>query len=88
MSNYMDTAFGTPPWDTTEADKFEKEIETIKAEVKTWLGDLDQLGHDTLKCNMEYVDVIWDTVKKHTYDGDVRDAVFDDIMNEMKDLGW
>lgn len=84
----MDTAFGTPPWDTTEADKFEKEIETIKAEVLADLGDLDQLGQITLEQNTDYVDIIWDTVRKHTSDGDVQDPVFDDIMQEMNDLGW
>ena len=88
MSNYMDTAFGTPPWDTTEADKFEKEIETIKAEVKADLGSLDQLGQRTLEENTDFMYIILDSIKDHTSDGDIQDAIFDDIMQEMKDLGW
>ena len=84
----MDTAFGTPPWLDNRAEDFQKELETIKAEVKDWLGDLNQLGKDTLKCNIDYADIIWDATKKHTDGAMLRDAVYEEILQEMYDLGW
>lgn len=88
MSNYMDTAFGTPPWDTTEADKFESEIEATKKDVLEWIGCLDKLGESTLEQNTDYTDIIWEAIKDHTSDGEIQDAIFEDIMQEMNDLGW
>ena len=40
MSNYMDTAFGTPPWLDNRADEFEKEVDDLTKEIEesmqTW----------------------------------------------------
>lgn len=88
MSDYMDTAFGTPPWLDNRADDFQKEVEGIKEEVLNDLGDLDKLGKRTLEENTDYADIISNTIAEYTSNEELRDAIYDDITQEMNDLGW
>lgn len=84
----MDTAFGTPPWLDNRAEDFEREVESIKEEVLNDLGDLDKLGERTLEENTDYDDIISETIADYTSNEEVRDAIYNDISQEMNDLGW
>lgn len=84
----MDTAFGKPPWLDNRAEDFEREVESIKEEVLNDLGDLDKLGERTLEENTDYDDIISETIADYTSNEEVRDAIYNDITQEMNDLGW
>jgi hypothetical protein len=84
----MDTAFGTPPWLDNRAEDFQNKAEGIKEEVLNDLGDLYKLGERTLEENIDYADIISDTIAEYTSNEELRDAIYDDITQEMNDLGW
>lgn len=75
MSDYMDTAFGTPPWNNIEADKFDNEVAELAKEI-----------FDDMKIWEVLEDATRDFISEYTGNYEVELAIRELILPRIKKL--